>query len=190
MFQSRDGLKEASAVNDPQMNLLNTTLALPCLPTLCDPEIFLHVFENGLDSLPTGWEPQHESDEPPKYVRPMYKHFEVVGDSSINKKINQAPLAYSLDKAITKLFTALYDIAKSNAEFAVYTTVFDLWKFVRHKPDERGWPNTKADINRAANLWEVYWGAVFEERALWGVGEQDLDWIFNSLLYSRYKPLD
>jgi hypothetical protein len=35
----------------------------------------------------------------------------------------------------------------------------------------------------------VYWGAIFEERALWGVGEQDIDWIFNSLLYSRYKPL-
>ena len=118
----------------------------------------------------------------------MYKHFEVVGDSSINKKIIQT-LSLLVGLGNHKALYSLYDIAKSNTEFAVYTTIFDLWKFVRHKPDERGWPNTKADINRAANLWEVYWGAVFEERALWGVGEQDLDWIFNSLLYSRYKPL-
>ena len=118
----------------------------------------------------------------------MYKQFEVMGDSSINKKLIKT-LASLVGRANHKVLYSLYDIVKSNAEFAVYTTVFDLWKFVRHKPDERGWPNTKADINRAANLWEVYWGAVFEERALWGVGEQDLDWIFNLLLYSRYEPL-
>ena len=118
----------------------------------------------------------------------MYKHFEVVGDSSINKKINEA-LGLLVGLGNHKALYSLYDIAKSNTEFAVYTTVFDLWKFVRHKPDEQGWPNTKVDINRAANLWEVYWGAVFEERVLWGMGEQDIDWIFNSLLYSRYKPL-
>ena len=116
------------------------------------------------------------------------KHFEVVGDSNINKKLIKT-LDLLVGQANHKVLYSLYDIAKSNTEFAVYTTVFDLWKFVRHRPDEQGWPNTKADINRAANLWEVYWGAVFEERALWGVGEQDIDWIFNSLLYSRYKPL-
>jgi hypothetical protein len=118
----------------------------------------------------------------------MYKHFEVIGDSSINKKINQT-FSRLLGVDNHRALYTLYDIAKSNAEFAVYTTIFDLWKFVRHKPDERGWPNTKANINRAANLWEVYWGAVFEDRALWNLGEQDLDSIFNSLLYSRYKPL-
>ena len=118
----------------------------------------------------------------------MYKYFEVVGDSSINKKFTDA-LCLLVGRANHKVLYSLYDVAKSNIEFAVYTTVFDLWKFVRQKPEERGWPNTKADINRAANLWEVYWGAVFKERALWGVDEQDLDWIFNTLLYSRYKPL-
>ena len=121
-------------------------------------------------------------------MRPTYKHFEVTGDSRVNEKINQA-LRRLVGVDNHKVLYSLYDIAKSNIEFAVYTTVFDLWKFVRHKPDERGWPNTKADINRSANLWEVYWGAVFEERVLWNMGDQDLDWIFNSLLYSRYKPL-
>lgn len=161
---------------------------LPPLPTLGDPEIFLHVFENGLDSPPAGWEPRHESDEPPKYIRPMYKHFEVDGDSSINKKIKKI-IDLLVGQTNHKVLYGLYDIAKSNNEFAVYTTIFELWKFVRHKPVERGWPNTKADANRAANLWEVYWGAIFEERALWGVGDQDLDWIFHSLLYSRYKSM-
>lgn len=118
----------------------------------------------------------------------MYKHLEVVGDNRINEKFFNT-LGLLVGQTNHKVLYSLYDIAKSNNEFAVFTTVFELWKFVRHKPDERGWPNTKADINRAANLWEVYWGAVFKERKLWGVGEEDLDWIFNSLLYSRFKPV-
>ena len=95
----------------------------------------------------------------------MYKNYEVIGDSSINKKIIKG-LGLLVGRANHKVLYSLYDIAKSNTEFAVFTTVFDLWKFVRHKPEQRGWPTTKADVNRASNLWEIYWGAVFEDRVL------------------------
>ena len=76
-----------------------------------------------------------------------------------------------------------------NNEYVMYTMIYELWKFVRHKPDKYGWPESSLKAAPAADLWEVYWGAVFRERELWGLGDDDLDWFFTSLFRSRYASV-
>ncbi len=139
-----------------------------------------------MDSLPFGWISEQESKR--KFVRPKYKSLETVGDAACTPKVIDA-LTVLVGDTNHKVFYGLLDAAKSNNEYAVYATIYELWKYVRHKPDTFGWPQDTLQSEAAADLWEVYWGAVFRERALWGVGEDDLDWFFTSLLRSRYASV-
>ena len=111
-----------------------------------------------------------------------------MGDNACSGKVINA-LSVLVGDANHNVFYGLLDAAKSNNEYAIYTTIYELWKYVRHKPDKCGWPQNSVQAAPAADLWEVYWGAVFRERTLWGLGEDDLDWFFTSLLHARYASV-
>ena len=68
---------------------------------------------------------------------------------------------------IWSIFLGYHDIPSMlNNEYVMYTMIYELWKFVRHKPDKYGWPESSLKVAPAVDLWEVYWGPVFRELEL------------------------